>query len=252
VAYVGLATSGHAAMAARSGVLDILRDAGLLAPIEPVAHPALAEAGTALAGLLDAWSPGVADRVFDPQSVQYSWNAGLRERFAQVGRDHGPCRPEGKLQVYGPLHGEVRLACERGAVAFDMFLSPATPPRLQHAGIREEIDPDERTARAARRIAASIRDGAGETDADLFAPSVDQSRTRLILRRLAIEHGTCEVGKGWIEVSHGLNGPERNVRYALSCTGGPLELSFAIDRESGRVASFDAHAPRGFDATCWP
>jgi len=252
VAYVGLATSGPAARAARNGVLDILRDGGLLAPGEPVAHPALGEAATAMASLLEAWSPPVADRVFDPQSLQYSWNAGMRERFAQLGRDHGRCRPDGKLQVYGSHHGEVRLACERGAVAFDLYLSPATPPRMQHADIREELDPDERTARAAHRIAASIRDAATLGDADLFAPSVDQSRAQRTLRRLAFGHGSCDAGKGRIEVSHSLFGLERNVRYALACTNGPLELTFALERETGRVASFEAHPPRAFDAACWP
>ena len=82
-------------------------------------------------------------------------------------------------------------------------------------------------------------------------PSIE-GRAQRTLRRLAFGHGSCGVGKGRIEVSHDLFGLERSVRYALACTNGPLELTFALDKETGRVASFEAHAPRAFDAACSP
>jgi CubicO group peptidase (beta-lactamase class C family) len=251
VAFVALATTAHAGIVSRAGVFDILRDAGLLTTPEPIAHPALIATGTAIPKLIDAWDPALFERTFDPDSVKYSWNQGLRARFANLARDHGRCRREGKLDVHGSLHGSVRVACERGAITFDVLLSPATPPRVQNTDIVEELPPDERTERAARALVAALRGADDALHAYFFAPTVDRVRAKNILRRVALTHDACSIESGWFEIYHGPLQTERSARYALRCSDGPLELTFDVDQKTGRVTSFSAHPPRASDATCW-
>jgi hypothetical protein len=195
----------------------------------------------------------VFERLYDPQSAAYSWNLDLREQFAKLRRDHGQCSLGGSMQVFGPLHGEVRLTCERGAINFDLVLSPATPPRLQDAGIREEWPVDVATARAAQRIAAAIGD-APEVGDDLLAASFDKGLAQRSLRRLALAHGTCTlaVDDGRMEVRRGVFKTDRSVRYGLVCSKGAAELTFTTEPETARVTSLQANTPRAFDANCWP
>ena len=253
IGYVALATTAHAARIARPGAFNILREAGLFAAPGPVPHPALIATETAIPKLLVAWDRALFERTFDPDSAKYSWNKNLREDLTKLARDHGRCRREGKLEVYGSLHGAFRMACERGAIRFDVLLSPATPPRIQNADITEELPPDERTDRAGRMLAAAI----GDTDRndgpppEFWAPAVDHARAKKSLRRLGLSHGPCSVERGWWQIDRGPLEIERNAQYALRCNGGPLELEFSIDEKTGRVTSFSAHPPRAFDATCW-
>jgi CubicO group peptidase (beta-lactamase class C family) len=253
VAYFALATTGPASSAARTGVLDILRDGGLLAARAPTADPALVAAAAGMASLVQEWSPAVFARIYDPQSAAYSWNVGLREQFVKLRRDHGLCSLETKMQVFGPLHGEIRLACERGAINFDLLLSPATPPRLQDSGIREEWPVDAATARTAQRIAAAIGDVPVLGD-DLPAASFDKGLAQRTLRRLAIAHGTCTLAKGdgRIEVRRGIFETDRSVHFGLACSKGSAEMTFTTEPETGRVTSLQVHTPRAFDLACWP
>jgi len=253
VGFIALATTEHVGIVSRSGAFKILRDAGFFTPPDPIAHPALVATETAIPKLLEAWDPAAFERTFDPASAKYSWNKNLRENFAKLARDHGRCRRDGKLEVYGPLHGSFRVACERGAITFDVLLSPATPPRIQNADITEELAPDERTERAARMLAAAMG-GADDSDAastDVFAPTVNHAQMKKILRRLALAHGPCSIERGWLQIYRGPLEVERNAQYALRCGNGPLQLTFDIDEKTGRVTSFSAHPPRPYDATCW-
>jgi len=253
VGFVALATTEHVGVVSRPGAFDILRDAGLFTPPDPMAHPALVATEIAIPKLLEAWDPALFEQTFDPASAKYSWNRNLRENFAKLARDHGRCRRDGKLEIYGPLHGSFRVACARGAITFDVLLSPATPPRIQNADITEELPPDERTERAAHRLVAAMGGADDEvaSKADFFAPTVDLARTKKILGRLALAHGACSVERGWFEIYRGPLEIERSARYSLRCSAGPIELTFAIDEKTGHVTSFSAHPPRRFDATCW-
>jgi hypothetical protein len=260
VGFVALSTSGPAGWASRFDVFQILRDGGLFVapPVRP--HRALEEAAAAMPSLLERWSPALFESTFDPDSARYSWNDGLRGLFERLRRDHGRCRPAGPLDLHGPLHGEQRLACERGAIALDLLLSPATPPRLQHVGIKEELPPDGVAKAGAKAIAAAIaapdnRGGGPATDRlDVLplAPALDQVRTWQTLRRLALTHSACVVDRGWIEVTHDVWTVDQTLRYLLNCEGGPLEVAFSTDGETGRITRLDVHPPRPADALCWP
>jgi CubicO group peptidase (beta-lactamase class C family) len=250
IGFVALATSGPAGIASRFGVFDILRDAGLLTPPEGKPHPALAAAATALPALLDAWDPKLAARTFDPDSLKYSWNQGMRERFAALARDHGRCRPEGKLELYGPLHADLRLTCERGAIRFDVLLSPATPPRAQHLEITEEVLPDERTERIAKLLVSAIGGPADAVGLHLIAPSVDRARLRNALKRASQSYPSCAIERGANEIAYRPWSIDRTSRYQLRCGDAPLELSFALD-EKGQITSLAANPPRAPDALCW-
>jgi CubicO group peptidase (beta-lactamase class C family) len=253
--YVAFATTAHAGIVSRTGAFNILRDAGLLTPPPPIPHPGLVATEIAIPKLLEAWDRDLFERVFDPASAKYSWNKNLREDFAKLARDHGRCRREGKLEVYGSLHGAFRVVCERGAIRFEVLLSPATPPRIQNADITEELPPDERTERAARTLVAAIADAEGQMTvlAELWAPSVDHAQARKSLHRLGLAHGPCSIERGFWQIYRGPLEVEQNAQYALRCKGGPLELELelGIDEKTGRITSFSAHPPRAFDATCW-
>jgi CubicO group peptidase (beta-lactamase class C family) len=251
--YVALATTAHTGVVSRPGVFNILRDADLLTPPAPIPHPALVATEMSIPKLLVAWDRDLFESVFDPTSVKYSWNKNLRDDFAKLARDHGRCRREGKLEVYGSLHGSFRVVCQRGAIRFDVLLSPATPPRIQNADITEELPPDERTERAARTLVAAIADTEGNITAlsELWAPKVNHAHARKILHRLRLAHGPCSIEHGFWQIYRGPFEVEQNAQYALRCHSGPLELELGIDQKTGRVTSFSAHPPRAFDATCW-
>ena len=250
--FVALATTAHVGVVSRPAAFNILRDAGLLTAPHPIPHPALVATETAITKLVEAWDEDLFERTFDPASVKYTWNKNLREDYAKLARDHGRCRPEGKLDVHGSLHGSFRVACERGAIRFDVLLSPATPPRIQNAEITQELPPDERTERAARMLAAAL-DNANNVapSSEFWARAVDHAQKKKSLRRLGLAHGPCSVERGFWQIYRGPFEVEQNAQYALRCNSGPLELEFGIDEKTGRVTTFSAHPPRAFDATCW-
>jgi len=260
VGFVALSTSGPVGIASRFAVFQVLRDAGLLVAPATRPHRAMEEAAAAMPVLLERWEPALYERTFDPDSARYSWNAGVREQFERLGREHGRCRPARPLDLYGPLHGDLRLTCERGAITFDLFLSPATPPRLQHAGIKEEFPADGVAQAAAKAIAEAIRAPEGGDSARRaddwsvlpLAPTMNAARTGRTLQRFGLSHGACTVERGWLEVSHEVFKVERTARAALKCKGGPLEIAFSTDSESGRITSVEIHPPQDPGAACWP
>jgi hypothetical protein len=201
--------------------------------------------------LLAAWEPALYARTFDADSLKYSWNDGLPERFAALARDHGTCHPEGKLKVYGPLHADLRLSCERGAITFDVLLSPATPPRAQHVEITEELVPDERTERMANVLTSAIGSPEDALNPHLLAPTVDRARIRATLKRVGLAYGGCVHERGANEIAYRPWGTERTARYQLRCGGAPLELTFALDEKTGQLTSLDAHPPHSPEAACW-
>jgi hypothetical protein len=234
------------------GVFDILRQAGLLTPPEPTPHPALAAAETTFPALLAAWDPALAARTFDPDSLKYSWNTGLRQRFQALGRDHGPCRPEGKLKVYGPLHADLRLSCERGTISFDVLLSPATPPRAQHVEITETLLPGERSDRMAKVLASAIGGPEDAVGLHLIAPTVDRARIRRVLKHAGQGYAGCVIERGANEVTYRPWSVDRTSRYQLRCGDAALELAFSLDDKTGQITSLSAYPPHAPDAACWP
>jgi hypothetical protein len=130
-------------------------------------------------------------------------------------------------------------------------MSPATPPRIQNATWTQEFPADEQAQEAAVSLVAAIGAWSDTLAAKLFASSVDLVRTKKILARLAIEHGTCSIEQGGLRIEHGPFGSERKLQYSLRCSDAPLDLAFDYDDKIGKVTAFSVHAPRSFDAVCW-
>ena len=236
------------------GALAILRDAGVLpaSPPAPTPDRALVDAAAAINGLVDRWDQATVERIFDRPSLRYSWNARLRDDVAALARDHGRCHPDGAWLVHGRMHASWRLACERGAVTFEAFLTPASPPALQTLQWREEWPADERWQATATRLASAIARWDDEGAKALFASTIDQARIKKAFAHLAIDHGACVADAGVRRTEHGvLRAPRPGAVFPLRCTGGSLELSFVVDEISGLVTEVDAHAPRAPYATCW-
>lgn len=251
IGLVVLSTSGPAAGNSREGALDILREAALLTSPELKPHAVLAAAKTWLPVLLASWDPDLAARTFDPDSLRYSWNQRLDERFASLSREHGRCHPEGELKVHSSLHADLRLACERGAMTFDLLLSPAIPPRIQHVEITEELPPDEHMDRMARVLASGIGGPEDAINPDVIERRVDLALLRRTLQSAGKSYHHCEIERGSKEVTYGQLGVDRTARYRLRCGKTAVELTFSLDDETGRITSFAAHPPRATDALCW-
>jgi hypothetical protein len=252
-AYVALATSGPAGGFAWQSTLKLLLDEKLLAAPAPTPpHAALVASKNAVTALVERWDDAVAQRTFDPQSLEYSWNATIRDAFAKLARDHGACRSEGELVTNGPLSGRFRLACERGAIEMDVLLSPENPPRVQNLQWKQEFLPDERTKKAATRLAALVGKWNDAAAADVLAPHIDRLKTKKLFAHRALDHGACTVERGVFEVNHApmTRDPGKAV-FRLKCSDAPLELTFGLDEKTGKVAHLSAdpiHAP---EATCW-
>jgi CubicO group peptidase (beta-lactamase class C family) len=119
-------------------VFGMLRDAGVLAPRKSQVAPELARAGSTLGRLLHAWDDSLVERTFDPQSLRYSWVKKLASDFARLAREHGRCEPEAAPEPYDPSHARFRFACERGKIAFTVWLTPTVPPRIQALEWKEQ------------------------------------------------------------------------------------------------------------------
>jgi D-alanyl-D-alanine-carboxypeptidase/D-alanyl-D-alanine-endopeptidase len=117
----------------------LLRAGGVFDAPPPPASPALVAARDTVLRLLANWEPELAARVFDPQSMQFSFLRKLRPDFERMGREHGVCRPEGDIVPMSLTQGRFRLACERGSIDFVAYLTPAVPPLLQTVEYQQNL-----------------------------------------------------------------------------------------------------------------
>jgi CubicO group peptidase (beta-lactamase class C family) len=117
--------------------LSLLRGAGLLDTNAPI-PPALTRASASVNQLLGRWDPRLATEVFDPDSLKYSFFATIEQDFARLSRDHGACKPAGPLVAPNPTQARWRVACERGAIRFNLWLNPAPEPQVQLVRWEEE------------------------------------------------------------------------------------------------------------------
>jgi CubicO group peptidase (beta-lactamase class C family) len=253
IGIVVLATSGPVGHTALAGTYKILREAKLIGvPTPPSPHPALVAAKDALTSLLARSDPPLFARTFSPKSLRYWWNANLASDLEKLGHAHGACRPDGELRAYGWLSGSFRLACERGAVEFEVLMGPEKPPLVQNVHWKEELVPEERIQKAAARVAALIgtwNDAAAEA---VFAPPIDRLKIKKRFAHLALDHGACTVESGAFRIARAdlTKDPGKWV-FRLKCSQAPLELSFGLDDKTGKVAHLSADPLRAPEAACW-
>jgi CubicO group peptidase (beta-lactamase class C family) len=229
------------------GALALLREAGALPPArKPTPSQALVDAHHALNELLDRWDEKTVGQTFEPRSAHYPWYPQLRADLAKLSKDHGRCRPDGSLEADGRLHGRWKLACEHGAIAFDVWLTPAAKPLLDRVTWEEQFPPSEQLSRVASDLVQALNqanaDGARE---DLFEPSF-RPAGRKKLQHLALDYSACSLEKPI--KSDG----RQSATYRLQCSASAVELSFNLNAESGRVVELNSNAPRAPGATCWP
>jgi hypothetical protein len=131
-------------------------------------------------------------------------------------------------------------------------MSPETPPRVQNAQWKEEFAPDERTQKAAVRIAALIGSWNDAAADAVFAPHVDRLKIKKRFAHLTLDHGACtpERGVSEVMVAPMTKDPGKAV-FRLKCGGAPLELAFGLDDETGKVVHLSADPPRAPEAACW-
>lgn len=237
-------TSGVGAI---EGALALLREAGALPPTrKPTPSQALVDARLALNELLDRWDEKTVGRTFEPRSAHYPWYANLRADLAKLSKDHGHCQPDGSLEAYDRSYGHWQLACERGAIAFDVWLTPAAKPLVDRVTWEEQFPPSELLSRVATNLVQALNQAnADNPREDLFEPSF-RPAGRKKLARLALDYSSCS-----LEKPVKCDG-RQSATYRLQCSGTTVELSFNVNAESGRVVELNGNAPRAPDATCWP
>jgi CubicO group peptidase (beta-lactamase class C family) len=113
------------------GALTVLRDRGLLEPVEPLT-PTLLEAQGQVNRLLASWDDELGRATFDPGSLQYSWFSTIATDLQNLARTHGACQPDGPLVASSATQASWRVRCSRGAIDLSLWLSPAAKPRVQH------------------------------------------------------------------------------------------------------------------------
>jgi CubicO group peptidase (beta-lactamase class C family) len=227
----------RASFKAMSGVMKLLRNAGLLVPRRVQPLPALVSARAAIDGLLARWDDDEARSIFEPSFFRYQTIGALKERFAALGRDHGACRLEGEPMFVNRLRGRWRETCERGAITFAAGLAPGPKPRIQSLELREDVPPGPALERAAAALIDLFARWDARAASALLAKTVEGAKLERTFGALAILHGTCKLG-----VPVESDGKTRAI-FALACRERPLELSVTLDG-NGRVASVSAEAPR--------
>ena len=89
-----------------------------------------------------------------------------------------------------------RLACERGSIELDAWMTPAVPSRVQIVEWKGEFPPEPELRQLADRLAALIGRWDERVARTLFAPSVAQARAKKDLAHLGLDHGACAVEGG--------------------------------------------------------
>jgi CubicO group peptidase (beta-lactamase class C family) len=126
---VSLATS-HG-VRATIGAIELLRKLEALPPKQaPQPSQELEAARKAVASLFREWDPALVSTTFDPASSHYEWFPKMGENLARMHREHGSCDFSGPMLANDRLHGQWRAACEKGALAFEVFLTPSVPSRI--------------------------------------------------------------------------------------------------------------------------
>jgi len=240
--FVALSTTeGLGKLATFELAMSLLREGGVFDAPEPVASASLASARESVLGLLTSF-PAAAPRVFDPQSLRFSFLRNLPRDFARMAREHGACRPSGNIVPIGATQGHFELACERGRIEFFVYLTPTKPALLQNVEYREQFPVAETAVAIARDVVAALN-GAP------LAPTVLQSGSdrAAIEKRLARwhgEYGTCE-----LEAPLSSDG-KGQVSFRLHCAEGPLELRLTLDERTSLVRDMTASRPRRYGAVC--
>lgn len=219
----------------------MLRKAGLLPlhRVEPT--PALAEARATVRRILSRWDDAQVQAVFEPTFFRYQRPDTLKQRLAQLTKDHGACRPDGDLVAVNRLRGVWRESCERGAVTFALALSPEPKPRLQALEWREDLPPSPPLEAAAAALVHLAERWDADAATAALAPSADVAKVRKTLARLALDHGACKVER-WVE-SDG----KASATFLLSCAAGGAELEVNVDEKTGKVAGVGAHGAASVD-----
>ena len=226
-------------------VLGMLRSADVLeaAPAPPA--PELLTAADALTRLLARWDEPLAAASLDPHGLRSMWLGRLRDDFAALSAKLGACTRSGSVASDEPSRGRFRLACARGALELELWLTPTLPARVQAAHVREELPPGPRLEAVAGGLVRALG-GWDEAAVSLFEPGLDLRRLKNALERVGLEHGRCSLERAlWSD-------GESEARYRLACLQAPLELGFRIDATSGkitRVTTNSGSSPALGDAT---
>lgn len=223
-----------------AGLLGMLREGGVLVR-RPLAAPSprLLELRARVMKLFSSWDAKLATELVEPEN--FAWFDTLGARFDELRKKHGACRPDGEPRSDNGTHVGWTLLCERGSIEFNAHLTPARTERLQFLWWKEHHPPSQALDRAAGRLTAAF--GTQRAPAGLLWGDRAR-RSNLDFQKLSLAHKACRVERPL--TSDG----ETSATYRLLCANQPVELSLSIDKKTGRVTAFDAHAPEDPYAPC--
>jgi len=222
--------------------MQVLREAGVFDAPPPAPSAALRDAREQVLQLLAKWEPEYAARIFDPQSLRFSFLRNLRPDFERMRREHGACRPDGELVPMGLTQGRFQVSCERGSIELFVYLTPGVPPVLQNVEYRQHLPVEPRHLPIAAAVTTAMN--GGPLGPDLLSAGVDRSALERLLARLHGNYGSCQVDTPlW-------NDGKGQTSFRLSCGNGPLELTLTLDAQTSLVRDISAAQPRAYGAPC--
>lgn len=192
-------------------VLDILKEAGALAPraVPPSSH--VLATRDAIMGMLDRWDDAAVARV---AANNLFMDRSADRRKAEIDRlrqDVGRCTTTSRLEPENWLRAQFRADCERGWINVTFTLAPTTPPRIQHLEFQAGKPLSSAMRSAADGLAAMI---GGATDAGALKPQADALR---------LHYGSCRVS----DVLAGNGETTARVRY--TCDKGRFDAALQRD-----------------------
>jgi CubicO group peptidase (beta-lactamase class C family) len=228
-----------------SEAVELIRDAGAL-PASPVlaASPPLLDARERIARLLTKWSPALAASVFDPTATNYPWYRSLPTELARLSHDHGPCSFGAPFNADTQLHGKWTMKCANGTIEFEVFLTPAVPPRVAELSWREDFPATLQLSNGANSLAAAFGNPSDGHPPQVLAVSLSRAEVARVAGLLAGYRGPCVVERALAS-----NGHNQGV-FRVNCLDTSLDLSITIDEVSGAVTDVDAALPNAPIGTC--
>jgi hypothetical protein len=186
---------------------------------------------------MSSWDDAKAQALFEPSFFRYQTIETLKESFATLHRDHGPCRFDGHDVYVNRLRGSFRATCERGAIQWAAGLAPGPRPRLQGLEVREEMPPTKELESAAATMVKLLERWDTTVATQSLAKAGDVPALERAFARLNAVHGACKIDRA-------VDGDGKTrATFLLGCREGPLELVVQLE-PGGKIAQTAGRVPR--------
>lgn len=205
---------------------------GALQPRVVLPSQTLLSAQADVSQLIIKWDDGLANRIA-ADNLFLDVAADVRKnRWLQLAKEHGTCRPATSINPQNALRGEWRMPCERGWLNVFITLAPTMPPKVQMINVNPVMPPDAEMTKTVDAIVKLLGSWDAKTVEAMVAAGFDVERMRRQVQALSA-WGSCKVG----EPLSGNGTRDSSIRIA--CDNGPLAARIALDANTRKLTSLD-------------